>query len=116
MNDEAPFLVGFEAGGIAVGGSCHRRVAFLFQIARSEPQLPQQGTQQPGADFLAAVLQSSTSRAVVKGGMATLALQFIEPLLDPTLPTEPSQPAVSSSPIIGANAPLSTPSRPSGSC
>jgi hypothetical protein len=54
--------------------------------------LPQHGTQQAGADFLAAVLQSSTSRAV-KGGMATLALQFIEPHLDPTVPTEPPQPA-----------------------
>jgi hypothetical protein len=55
--------------------------------------LPQHGTQQAGADFLAAILQSSTSRAVVKGGMATLALQFIEPQLDPTVPTEPPQPA-----------------------
>jgi hypothetical protein len=32
--------------------------------------------------------------------MAALALQFIEPHLDPTLLTEPSQSAVSSFPVI----------------
>src|SRR5689334_2858225 len=93
MNYETPLLIGFEPSWIAVRRSGHRRVAFLFQIARSEAQLTQHAAKQTGPNFLAAVLQSSAARAVVKGGMAALALQFIEPHLDPTLLTEPSQSA-----------------------
>ena len=65
--------------------------------------MTQHAAKQTGPNFLAAVLQSSAARAVVKGGMAALALQFIEPHLDPTLLTEPSQSADELLPFMMAN-------------
>ena len=53
--------------------------------------MTQHSAEQTGTNLLAALLQSSAAGAVVKGGMAALTLQFIEPHLDPTLLTEPSQ-------------------------
>ena len=53
----------------------------------------QHGAQQTGPNLLATILQSSAARAVVKGGMAALTFQFIEPHLDTTLLSEPSQSA-----------------------
>jgi hypothetical protein len=55
--------------------------------------LTQHDAQQTGPNFLAAILQSSATRALVKGGVAALTFQFIEPHLDPSLAAEPSQSA-----------------------
>ena len=55
--------------------------------------MAQRRAQQAGPDLLAAIFQSSTARAVVKGSMAALALQFVELHLDPALLPEPPQPS-----------------------
>ncbi len=62
--------------------------------------MPQRRAQQPRSDFFAPILKSSAAQSVVKGGMAALAFQFIEPDLDPALPAEPNQPPDELVPVI----------------